>query len=293
MIKSIHIFLQDYFGVNQDTSATIITTLLVFIVGFILTVLSRAILAYLKRRSTRLLILNFITNYCDQIENQSKGFAKSSEQFRFKDKSNYTMRIRAFTQLDLGNSQVFEAFFTGIENIVCKKESRNLKRKAFNKIWEILSSVEFWSKRSIDDLKLFNERNDNHQDLRNAAIDQHRRLFERVMIETQNQTTNSKDFFEYLTLYDKVISDYQKLPNLTFPKVAHENLVLPLRKLNSSYGKMGFLIALDLNDPLMTASHQYDNLENLLNEFRKLFLDRSWQFRGYRRYLQKSVAILK
>lgn len=101
--------MQEYFkrlfGISADTYATIMITLLIFVIGYVITALALIAKAYFERRSIRLLFVNMLNSIEKRLSAQEKSIKgtivslniESSEPFVFSD--TYLYQFSALKEL--------------------------------------------------------------------------------------------------------------------------------------------------------------------------------------------------
>jgi hypothetical protein len=95
----------------------------------------------------------------------------------------------------------------------------------------------------------------------------------------------------YIEKAVKIREKFVKLEDKTRPDIINDNLIQPLRKLNTE--NQGLEIADKMNFDLLLADHEYTNQKNTIEFYRKVYSDRYYAFRNFSRTMEKSIKILK
>ncbi|MCH7514010.1 MAG: hypothetical protein IH947_08740, partial [Bacteroidetes bacterium] len=120
-MEKIQSYLQSLLGIDTNTSATIIIALIVFILGFGFTELSKSVSRFRSRRTVRQLFFYLLESLTIQIMKQVGAYEKTAMQFKFKSEKNFTITRATLAQvskIDIGYQETFVAFFKGIENFI-------------------------------------------------------------------------------------------------------------------------------------------------------------------------------
>jgi len=260
--------INELFGINNDTSAPIIITLIVFLSGYLIAYFIKFITGILNRRSQRKLFYELLDEIASCTLVQAKNFEKFVKTLEITFESGFELEREDINHLSNLNKLNFEsihkAFFTGIENWVFYRHSRN----EFNKVWSGISKLNYWETIYYDEVNKFINKFNVYENKRNELLDKFR-----VMYDTYNQSINgvkvTKEFRDYFVELQEKVKKWSKIPNFIHYHIAQVNLVLPVIEHNNNHPE--FEISLQLNNVLLEVSYYYENLKNLLETYKKLF----------------------
>lgn len=285
-------YLECNYGVDSNTSATLIITLFVFLLGVAFQYALNSFTKYSERRRVRKTFLVGLSEFSNQVKKQSEQYHKSSLTFTFDKETNFEFNRATISTIgsliDLQYNRTYEAFFFGFENLI--KFNSKRKFEAFNKIWDSIKSVEFWHEKSFQDVNYFIEKYNDLNERRNEAINAHRLFFEPIMTQMDGQTVPG-NIGRYMQAADQVHVDWQNKPNRTRPNIVHRNLVIRLRILNRK--NQNLPIANRMNDNLLTATMEYQSQRNFLRAQKEQMENYERSFRHYYRLVNAGISILK
>lgn len=284
-------FLKTLFNIDNNTVATLIITLTVFIFGFILTGLSRSIAAYRYRRNYRKIFKEMIIEIirCTRIQsNNLKNLAETlnienDDYFKFK-KQNINL-LNNFNQIPFDT--FYSAYFKGIENICHRK-----KLIAFNKVFGLIDSLLKNESQTIIELNKCLDDFNKHNDKWNDSTEKVRLNIENIRLELDGQSIpkNIADFFQAI---DQTVFNWQNLKNRSHYHVVYSQLILPIL---DSYVKNEvndvIRISKTLLDNLMDSEYHYQSMDKTLKFNRILFANFEYQYRYTSRMLNKINLIL-
>ncbi len=286
--------IERYFEISHDASASLIITLLTFILGYFITGCFYIISRYFNRRANRKMFVSNLTSLEKNIKSQEKAFWGLLDSMNFEKNTiwNYSkvdfFQILAFQEL--GYKDSFNGFFHGIENIVPLFIRKPIKRKAFNKTWSILNNIDFWEKKALSDFYPLLEKYNSFGEKRNKAMNDLRIMWEQLFL--ADPQTIPQVHIDYLNELHKIIEAYAKTPTLerVAPYFTHRNLVLKIRILNKKYKTLGF--TREFNDKCLEVSSHYLDMEMLVRNTKKQYKNYYYSFREFRRLIPKIKNIL-
>ena len=285
-------YLEYQFDVDPNTSATIIITISVFMLGIFFQYLLHSITKFSERKRVRKIFLVGLSEFSKQVKKQSEQYGISAKTFAFDKKTNFEFnRATIFTISSLNGldyNQTYQAFFFGFENIV--KFNSNRKFEAFNKVWDSIKSVEFWHEKSFQNINYFIEKYNELNEKRNEAVNAHRLFYEPIMKKLDGQDV-PENIGRYMQAADQIHVDWQNKENRTRPHNIHRYLILRLRILNRK--NQDIQIANGMNDNLLTASMEYESQRNFLKAQKDQMENYERSFRLYYRLVIAGREILK
>ncbi|UAY52739.1 hypothetical protein [Ferruginibacter albus] len=306
-MNRIQTFIEKYFSVSHDISATLIVTLLTFALGFIITGIVSVISKYLTRRTVRKMFLNALISLNKTVKAQEQSLSNTIRAINFEENSQWLYQKADFYQLrafkEIGYIQSFNSLFNGFENylILRSKQKKNLRRHAFNKMWSILNSIEFWSQTAFEDFYKFEERYNEFGDKRNSAIEELRKAWEQIFIsatkaQLQQQLPLHPAYENYLNQLNNIIVEYSKIPTIkrVGPYITNRKLILKIRILNKKAARAGIALPFlhEFNDKCMVVSSHYIDMEYLARNVKIQYAEYKWSFYTFSRVIKKIAKIL-
>lgn len=290
-IFSISDYLVKHFGIDRNTAATIIITIVVFGAGVLTTLLVDFFRTWYRRKMVQQVLKLNLRDFSKKLSKQAKIFFKTAPQFNFDKRGPLETSRVEISQIsslrEIGYDQSFQAFFYGIYNI--SFFGRKLRVKAFNKLWDTVSSISFWHEKSIKDFDFFLEHYNAYNEKRNTAIKGYMGTIEPIFIDSKGKGVPAP-FGQYLQGVDAIHVNWQGLQNRTLPHIIQRNLVLPVMILSRK--NQNLPLANTLNAYLLDASIHYENMSNLQSVTRQQYLYYYSLFKGSSKLLKKIEGIL-
>ncbi|HPH30724.1 MAG TPA: hypothetical protein PLB49_02690 [Chitinophagaceae bacterium] len=286
--------IEHYFGISPDTSASLLITLFTFIIGYVITAIVFIVSRFNKRRSHRKIFIDNLQNLTKSVQKQEKAFLETIKSLDIIANSPWEYTKADFFQIsvfrEMSYQESFKSFFLGFENQL-SFANKKLKRRAFNRVWENLSNINFWSDQAFNNfyptLDKFNE----HGLKRNYALTELRKMWEQLYsINRANLTT---EHLSYIKELDLITSSFQKIPTQkrVNPFTVNRKLILPIKILNRKYihipGVMQF------NDKASEVGTHYHEMEILLRHTRDQYKIFYYSFRNIAAVNRKIISILK
>lgn len=292
-MKEVVQFINQIFGVSNETSASIVITLLTFTLSLFLAKIGIIIQRVVDRAVYRRVILQAANRFNKQIQKQALEFVKASEGLVFKNDIGFKVgRVQLFsieTFESIGYKKAVESHLLGIENFIFNRYLKSIKTKALDKIWESILSVNYWHNKFVSDTNIFLEKYNLYNENRNNAIESYNNKF--LLCVNEYQEKNQTREYEYLLQISTVRFNWTKLEDNNRADICHENLVLPTRKICEKYSDLK--IAIEINIDLLRATHEFVNQRNTIDFNKQLFLSYSVNFKNYSRTISKCIQILK
>ena len=126
-------FIEKYFKIGHDASATLIVTLIIFILGYAISAIVYILSRYFNRRSHRKMFINNLLGLNKAIKAQENGFLATLKSMNFEENTFWVYDKVDFFQLsafrEIGYKDSFKSFFYGIENMLpsCTKKKSKTK----------------------------------------------------------------------------------------------------------------------------------------------------------------------
>lgn len=290
-------FIENLFNISHDASASLIVTLSTFILGYLITGFVVLITRYFVRRTNRKMFNENMQSLNKSIKRQLKAFKHTIATLDIMKSPPWIYTRADFFQVnvfkEMSYKENFKSFFLGLENQLPFCTNQKLKRKAYNKAWENLNNIQFWSDRGFDSFYPALDKFNQHGERRNEAMTRLRKMWEHIIHQAQiapNSLTPIE--FEYVKALDKIIGSAQKIPTneRVLPFRTHRSMILPIRILNRKFHTIGFVR--EINDTALEVSHHYLEMENLVRHTRIQYQDYAYSFRSILKTNEKIIRIL-
>ena len=286
--------IEKFFNIGHDASATVIITLLTFILGYFITGVVFVISKYFQRRANRKMFINNLLSLDRAIKSQEKVLNSLLKDIDFVENKLGTYDKVDYFQLmlfrEMSYKDCFKSFFHGFENQVSVCIKKPLKRKAFTKVWSILSNIEFWEKKMIDGYYEMFEKYNKFGTARNKALNELRQMWEHLLSVDPN--TISQEHRNYLNSLAAIVINFARAPTLkrVGPYFVQRNLVLKIRILNKKYLTLPF--TKEFTDKCLEVSSEYIDMEMLVRNTKHQYQLYYYTFREFSRSTKKIIKIL-
>lgn len=279
-------FLQEVFSIDANTSATILISILVFVIGLIITWFGNSLKNFLKRKRRRKQFRLLIESISNGAIKQAKNFSSSLPTFKIDYIGYFTLKNSVISQLDnidkINLEVFFEAYFSGIENLL----SNSKKRKAFNRTWGHFYHLKKIETRYTEQLQSFISKFNKTEDLRNESLDIFFNSI-KTILQQVNNANFPPDLRQYVMRVDRVFVAWQTLDeeNRTHYFVVNQNIVEPIFEINKDFIN-DYSDVLNINNQLLLVKYHYENMENQIKHFYKTIDDYSGFYRLLSRILK-------
>jgi hypothetical protein len=287
-------YLVESLGIDKNTSATIVLTLLIFILGYCISWLNTAISNYKLRRNYRRIFNDVITSISQNIQFQSKLFHEAHRIANIETIGNYNFKKGTITHLDsidkLEFRDVYNSYLTGVENICLSKK----KLKSFNKIYGRISLLKTIDSNLFSETDRMNDRYHESEQKWHESIDEMRQITDALHVQLNGQHFSER-FSQYIEGMDRIILAWQQLENRTKTTNVKRHFVDRLLEHNRLFQNQRFQgdsIILQTNTVLLNAQHHFDNMVGTLEVLSNSFLSYHRTFRATKKILDVSMKIL-
>lgn len=276
-------WMNNVFGINNETSAPIIITVSIFIFSYLIKWISDSFRKLVRRENIRRITFNSINAISKSIEKQANNFTEYSSNLNVQN----TDQVFGLKREEIQESEIFEkldyvilynSFFTGIENWF--KDDKN-RLKLFSKMMAIVNSFRETEIRYPKQIDEFLQRFNNYENKRNEIVENFRRHYDSIIASTDGQKV-PRLIGDYLVSMDSVGVVWQQKQHRTHYYVMNEYYINPLIEISREVVNR----KLDMSDPvnislkrlaqenlnyLLGASHQYENLKTTLENYSDVF----------------------
>ena len=258
-----------YFKADENTSATIIITISIFLIGILIQFLSIQIKKCFIKKVRRKTFKEIVRNLSKTIKKQSDKFIKTSESFSIESLGKFYLtrnvlgHVDSFREFDF--VQVYESFLYRINFRFINR------RKLISKIYEHMKLTTVIDAKCNKDIEtLFDKLNHLERGYLDS-VDSIRKKFIKLSDYIRYNGTKGlkKDYVEYILAMDGVFADWAKLEDRGHIYVSYSNLTSPLLKVNADFEDCNR----ELLDSLFDADNYYKRIIRLLDTYSKLFKD--------------------
>lgn len=283
--------LKTIFNIDNNTSATLIVALTVFILGFLFTGLSKSIVAYRYRRNYRKIFKEMINEIILCTKKQSNNLKNLVDTLSIENKNYFKLKkqninlLNNFSQIPFDT--FYSAYFKGFENL-CKRK----KLTAFNKTFGLTDSLLKNENQIITELNNCINSFNKHADKWNDSSEKVRLNIEniRLALDGKSVLRNIGDFFQAI---DQTVYDWEKLNNRSQYFIAYSQLIKPMLDLYAKNENNDVVrISKMLLDSLMDSEYHYLTMKRTLGFYRELFTKFEYQYKYTSRLLNKINLIL-
>jgi len=276
-------YLKESWNTDANTSATIFITIVIFGLGYFLTGIVASVSNYIERRRIRKIVGYNIESLIKSLKKQASFYSKYHNSLDYGNKGGFaytSVVIPAITALEnVGYQTIYDAYFTGIENLFCDSK----KLKSFLLLWRCIVAIPRWQESSqlkvAEHLDVYNS----HNQVRNESLGEVQKITDHFITDIKNRTVD-KALAQYAYALDKILTEHQSRENAILPDITEFVKVQPLLELNRSQPIVPFVH--DLNHHLLTASLAFTNMNNRLNAERQMAIDWYHTFRGHAKMLK-------
>lgn len=288
-------YINETFGIDNNTTAPILITLVTFILSYIIVWLGQLYKDYKEAAKIRAVFEVAVNRLIVQMKNQSKVFTATSNNLVFKNDMGFSFgRVQLLpinTFENVGYTKTIEIYILRVRFVNPFNRRRRTKRaKAINKLWEVIHSVNYWHEKAINDTIIFQDTYNKYNDRRNDAVEEHNKFF-LEMLDSVMHKQLTPDMSDYIEKVVQIREAWEKLVEKTQPDILNEYFIQSLRRLNREQVNNPF--ARGMSPYLLRADHEFTNQNNVLEFYRKQYQDYSIIFRNYSRIADKCIRMLK
>ena len=308
-MRNIQNFLCQEFGMTKDGSGTAIITLIVFILGYLITGIIKFFGSLNERNDYRAFLRMNLNLLVPNIKEQALAFEKFRDQIDINKNETWNIQQIVLPSLDvieqLKFKDIFESCLNGIENsllfnVITLKGFRGRKRNQviYN---ELLNSIYFLKTNNISSFKYienylskYNEFNN----LRNESLAKAHQIIDgiRLKLNGKNIEPKLKAYFEEI---EEIMFILKEQKNYTNPKTMNEYFVKKFLNINRNRDNLyvldkyeHLLQPIKLNAALLEASLRYDNQKRFLEGYHENIKSLSSSYHKYSEQLIKANTSL-
>lgn len=277
MILKLISFLNQTFGTGKDTTATILVTIFTFSTGILITIIFKAIEGYLDRRNHRKLLKLNTMLLMKEMFRQATSYKKFADGLKIETTTPLFKQISisaVFIFYQLGYKNLYNAFFSGIENVL-RFRNRKKRRIAFQNVWSTVEFLTVFHHKSFTEVKEFINLEKAANSLRNQSIGEAYKIINTIRF-TFHKEKLPKNLITYCNALEEILINHLKQNDNTNAKVVNDFVILPILELNNKdidvfKEYMSVLNPASFNSHLSESSMLYQNQKNLIESNRKYF----------------------
>ena len=253
-------FLKCEFGIDNNTAATILITLLVFVTGILLNEIRKLISSIYKNFRIRQMLRGTLLEVSNSCQRQATEFQNFLPQLSPEHQGVFNLKMNAITHLDSIEKIPFENLYSSIFSYRFPINNQ-FRTRSFNSIFNSIALLKNMELRYPEDMKLFIEKYTAFEDQWNSNLEGLRRLVDEIVLLTNNQQV-PQNLADYLQTLDQIWVNWQQLENRTSFDNVRQHLLQPLRNLNRN--SQGIRFITQINNFILGAEHAYTNLTGWL-----------------------------
>lgn len=278
-------YLNAEYSIEPSATLSVLVTLFVFISGFALNELTKAISRYMLRKNTRLIFQQACGIIVNLLEKQSKVFSDVSSSFNFQNISLLSyIRVEltgVYLLEDIGYERVFNSLMVGIENRL--RFSNTLRTRTIAKIWSINRAVRYIHEKAYNDIEHFLKEYNAKNEKRNSSLDKLRQTIYSIQVDLNGKEV-SEAIAKYLNEIQIIYTEWLNLEDNSRPDIVHYNLVLKLYELDQKHHNQFFSPI--LNPLILNVISDYTNQKNHLE-------NAALQYKYYARIMSQNARYVR
>lgn len=285
--------INDIFGIENDVSVPIIISLIVFITGGIIGYIFQKIREYQHRIRLRKTFLLLVDQTATNLKSKEKHTRNFYPTLKVEHNGSWSLTNSPISYLDT----FFELDFTEVYSAFRKKffwscSNRELKEKAFHKVWAILRNLKFVESQIEPNLNAMVSKFSEYHNLYNSSINKYRKFFDDVMRDTDGKEIPKK-LAQFLMAQDKLWHKWEQQDETERVKyfVTYNQIVKPVIQLVKDNSDLPITKEIDV--ALLDCAHQFIQMDTLLKNYHEQFYVHHIAYRASRRSLKKTLKILK
>lgn len=276
-MKEFIIRVSKYLDISSTTAATILVTILVFVLGIFVNQFILRIQSYRKRKTHRQLCRLNHKLLLIEVFRQSQSFKEFSSQLRVEHRGPFVYTFKIIPALavfkELGYENLFKAYLTGFENL--NLFNRQEKVHTFHNLWKTIeyifqthSNVTARAEGIVEQIQQLNE-------LRNNSVGKVQNIVEDFRIYFHRELALNEPLGKFYDQREKIIFQYTAQENHTLPHHTND-YVTKLLELNR--GSIDLvrkyerdIRSVELNTCLLESILRFENMVNYHEASRHYF----------------------
>lgn len=288
-------WINEFFGIKNEVTVPTLISLIVFIVGGIISYLFTKIREINQRKANRKTFILLLNEVIRDLNLKEKNIAKFYPQINLLNEKSFYITLSSISYLET----IFEFDFKEIYYSFRKKFFWNpyhsrLKNKAFHKIWAILRKQKYFDEKIQTSLIDLSTRYNSDVKSYYTSLEEYRKYNDEIMHKYEGFDHDKKDLelYKYLKESDNIWFAWQNLGEIrTFHYYSYNNLVIPMLELNRKNSALE--ITLKSSELLLNCFTSYMEIENIVNSYQTQFIIYHKIFVHDQRILKKCLSIIQ
>ncbi|MCG3165550.1 MAG: hypothetical protein POELPBGB_01318 [Bacteroidia bacterium] len=254
------------FGVENEVSAPILISIIIFVIGGLVGAIFKGFINYSNRRQTRKYFQSIIKEIAARCQKNSKSLKRFYPTLHENYDDDWHLRYSPITYLGLAYQQDLQILFSAYSKLfiwrMCSKEK---SLKAYNRIWSMLEGLKFFDSRITDEFNEFIQRYNKHEERYKDHIEELRRNLSVVYLDAQAKKFPIADVrvYEFIKKLDEIWYKWQVMENNTRMRITYHNLIIPAHKLYQEFQDVR--LATDINNLLLPIMYEYAQIQKIIS----------------------------
>jgi len=274
-------------GIDKNTSATIVITIFIFAAGLLFTWLAGQIKKYKEKRSYKKSLLLILKHFGQDCDKQSKVVRESLQSAGLVTGNDFIIKFIPIGTLDYLNRLDFNIFLQNFEPFLFKKNYSS----AVSKLFELIAQSKVQNESSIDFLKTFSAEYKKHERLFYENVNGLRKVHDELGVHLNGKTMEKDKGGDLIQGYFHVFGEWQKDGAKTDIISEYKEIVLKVLELNRKHQNIP--LTLQTNELALQADVAYQNVEKIDNALLKKFNEFSRFHRRASKLVEVIIKILK
>src|SRR6266536_554571 len=193
-------------GIDKNTSATIVITIFIFTAGLFFAWLAGQIKKNKEKRSYRKSLLLILKHFSQDCEKQSKIVRRSLQSAGLVSGNDFIVKFVSIGTLDYLNKLDFNIFLQNFEPFLFKRHYSN----AVSKLFELIAQIKVQNETALDFLKTFSGEYKKHERLFYENVDGLRKIHDELGIHFDGKTMEKDEGGDLIQGYFHVFGEWQK-----------------------------------------------------------------------------------
>lgn len=244
-------------GVDANTTATILLTLLTFSLGLLFTWIAGQLKALKEKRSYKKSLVYILKDFSKACVKQHKTVIQSLEKAGLKKGNDFIINYVPIGTLDYLNRLDFNIFLINFEPFLFKKNYS----KAISKLFELIAQIKVQNETIAEYSKLLFETYKKHEKQFYENVDELRRIHDELGVQLNGTPMQKDKGGDLIQGYFKVFGDWQANGEKTDIASEYEEIVLKTLQLNRLHSNIPLILT--TNELALKADAAYLNIEKI------------------------------
>ncbi len=254
------------FGVDINTAATAIITLLIFISGLIVTWISKTLLELKEKRTYRKCMILILEDFVKSCEKQNRVVNESLQYASLLNGNDFIIKYTPIGTLDYLSKIDFSIFLKNFEPIL----TTNRYVKAISKLFEIIAQIKIQNDSLRNTAEAYMKEYKIHEKSFYDNLVHLREIHDKLGIELNGKKVTKNDETLFIQEYFRIFSHFSK-PNVNLDiRTSYENVICPILELNKNNDTE---ISFTISNYALKCDIAYKNIEKIESHLKIIFSD--------------------